>query len=317
MAHIGEIVNKEKLDNYISVLLGLRFMLNRMNQKIIFVQNVFVRFLKIPEINCTKSRKKNALLCIETLLLSHGLPERFLQKPKRRLALFDVLNELHNDEMDQAIIVSDGTLEKRLQEITGILNKKRRYYLYIGPSPKTMKLISIVSRKWLIGKILAKELASLKKCNILAAEMGYGKSSIVSNIVCAEQPSDWYAIRKHVLEYHFCRYDSIRSKKAVYSIRNIIASAIFNRYPKLGNSILYDDIAHEILYGLRNQRMKKTLMLHNHYIMSSTLHTRNLRRNSSLHRLLDLYHHHGHNHRHHQYGSEEELLDHKKVLYTV
>ncbi|CAC5406279.1 unnamed protein product [Mytilus coruscus] len=69
---------------------------------------------------------------------------------------------------------------------------------------------------------------------------------------------------------------------------------------------------------LRNQRMKKTLMLHNHYIVCHQHYMFvNLRRNSSLHRLLDLYHHHGHNHRHHQYGSEEELLDHKKVLYTV
>lgn len=102
--------------------------------------NVFVRFLKNPEINCTESGK-DALHCIEILRLSNGLPERFLQQPEGRLVLFDVLNELHNDEMDQAITVSDGTLEKRLQEITRILNKRRRYTLYLGMSPKTMKLI--------------------------------------------------------------------------------------------------------------------------------------------------------------------------------
>lgn len=108
---------------------------------------------------------------------------------------------------------------------------------------------SIVSRKWLISKIL-EELATSEKGIILTAKMGYGKSSIVSNIVCAEHTSDWFAIRKHVLAYHFCRYDSIRSKNPAYLIRNI-ASAIVNRYPELGNLILSDDIAHGILYGLR------------------------------------------------------------------
>ncbi|VDI47598.1 Hypothetical predicted protein [Mytilus galloprovincialis] len=361
MAHIGEIVNKEKLDNYISVLLGLRFMVNglqnfvksRLDLKKLEIQQkcttgfcqlncsrkfgksfikwcetckywkselqplnsrtartrkeyLFKRIRTIsknPEINCTESGK-DALHCIEILRLSNGLPERFLQQPEGRLVLFDVLNELHNDEMDQAnITVSDRTLEKRLQEITRILNKRRRYTLYLGMSPKTMKLIvrqlvfficmtywyftnlsskertegclsmrfkddwnldsfvdfnfyvenlhnqSIVSRRWLISKIL-EELATSEKGIILTAKMGYGKSSIVSNIVCAEHTSDWYAIRKHVLAYHFCRYDSIRSKNPAYLIRNI-ASAIVNRYPELGNLILSDDIAHGILYGLR------------------------------------------------------------------
>ncbi|CAC5384596.1 unnamed protein product [Mytilus coruscus] len=108
---------------------------------------------------------------------------------------------------------------------------------------------SIVSRKWLCGKIY-EELATSEKGIILTADMGNGKSSIVSNIVCAEQSSDWYAIRQNVLAYHFCRYDSISSTKAACFIRNIV-SAIVNRYLELGNSILSDDIANEILYRRR------------------------------------------------------------------
>ncbi|VDI10525.1 Hypothetical predicted protein [Mytilus galloprovincialis] len=37
--------------------------------------------------------------------------------------------------------------------------------------------------------------------------MGYGKSSIISNIVCANKLSAWYDFRKNILAYHFCRYD--------------------------------------------------------------------------------------------------------------
>ncbi|XP_071177854.1 protein TANC2-like [Mytilus edulis] len=108
---------------------------------------------------------------------------------------------------------------------------------------------SIVRRNWLIEEIDDK-MATSETGIILIAEMGYGKSSIVSNIVCAEQSSDWYVIRKHVLTYHFCRYDSIRSTNAAYFIRNI-ASAIVSRYPELGNFILMDEIANDILFGLR------------------------------------------------------------------
>ncbi|VDI83508.1 Hypothetical predicted protein [Mytilus galloprovincialis] len=264
--------------------------------------NVFVRFLKMPEINCTKSGK-NALHCIETLRLCHGLPENILQKQEGRLALIDIRNEIHNSSIDRNIIISGGKLDERLQQVTGLLNKRRKYYLYLGPSSKTMKLLviplyfficlsywyvfypsakeipkgclsmqfkdnwnidslvdfnfyvenlhnqSTVSRDWLFGKIY-EELATSEKGVILTAEMGYGKSSIVSNIVCADQSSNWYSIRKNILTYHFCRYDSIRSTNAASFIRNI-ASAIVNRYPELGNSILSDDIASDILYGLR------------------------------------------------------------------
>ncbi|XP_071178055.1 protein TANC2-like [Mytilus edulis] len=204
---------------------------------------------------------------------------------------------------DRNIVYSNEKLERRLEHVTDLLNKRRKYHLYLGPSSKTMKLIvtqlyfficltycyisnpsakenregclsmrfndnwnfdsfidfdsyvenlhsqSIVSRKWLVG-IINEELASSEKGIILTAEMGYGKSSIVSSIVCAKQSSEWHVIRKNVLAHHFCRYDSIRSTNAAYFIRNI-ASAIVNRYPGLGHLILMDEIANHILYGSR------------------------------------------------------------------
>lgn len=86
---------------------------------------VFVRFLKIPEIFCTKNGKK-ALDRIRTLQSSHGLPESILQKADGRLALNYIHNELNHGNMDQNRICSDGKLQERLQEIMNILNKRRK-----------------------------------------------------------------------------------------------------------------------------------------------------------------------------------------------
>ncbi|CAC5384593.1 unnamed protein product [Mytilus coruscus] len=199
MAHIGEIVNKEKLDNYISVLLGLRFMVSGLQE--------FV-----------KSRLELKKLEIQPKCTTGCCQLNCSRK-------FGCLSMRFKDDWNLDSFVD--------------------FNFYV----ENLHNQSIVSKTWLIGKIY-EELATSEKGIILTAEMGYGKSSVVSNLVCAEKSSDWYAIRKNVLVYHFCRYDSIRSTKAAYFIRNI-ASAVIHRYPELGTSILSDDIANDILYGPR------------------------------------------------------------------
>lgn len=104
--------------------------------------NVFIRFLQIPEIKCTASGKK-ALNLIEALQLSQGLPEHILQNPEGRVALIEIQYELHNDGIDQTIIYAIRKLQKRLQEVTIFLNKRKRYSLYFGPSTKSMRLFVI------------------------------------------------------------------------------------------------------------------------------------------------------------------------------
>jgi hypothetical protein len=61
--------------------------------------------------------------------------------------------------------------------------------------------------------------------------MGYGKSSFVSNLICAESSSTWYDLRKQILAYHFCRYDMVMTINADTFVRNL-ASAIVNKYPE-------------------------------------------------------------------------------------
>ncbi|CAG2201362.1 unnamed protein product [Mytilus edulis] len=309
MAVTRDIVNKDNLDNYVSVLLGLRYIVNglqdfvtdklrnkqmEIKQKCTLGRCQLNCSRKYQKINFTKSGK-NALHCIETLRLCPGLPNNILQTQEGRLALIDIRNEIHNGSIDRNIIYLEAKLEERLQQMTGLLNKNKKHFSCLRPSPKNMEAAvhasvffhmfillvcfkstskespkgclsmqfkndwnidslvdfnfyvenlhnqSTVSRSWLFGKI-HEELATSEKGIILTAEMGYGKSSIISNLVCADKSSDWYDIRKNVLAYHFCRYDSIRSTNAGHFIRNI-ASAIVDQYPELGNSILSDDNA--------------------------------------------------------------------------
>ncbi|CAG2247293.1 unnamed protein product [Mytilus edulis] len=80
--------------------------------------------------------------------------------------------------------------------------------------------------------------------------MGFGKSSIVSNIVCAQQNSVWHQLKKHGLAYHMCRYDVISSSKPDIFIKNLVGT-IVKQIPDLGNSILSDDRALDFLYGVR------------------------------------------------------------------
>ncbi|CAG2254864.1 unnamed protein product [Mytilus edulis] len=113
---------------------------------------------------------------------------------------------------------------------------------------QTLNNESFVERRWL-KDIIDKQLLEANGI-LLTAQMGYGKSSIISNIVCANSLSVWYDFRKQILAYHFCRYDMETTVNAGTFIRNI-ASAIVKRYPEMGNAILADDVASNFLYGTR------------------------------------------------------------------
>ncbi|CAG2254869.1 unnamed protein product [Mytilus edulis] len=113
---------------------------------------------------------------------------------------------------------------------------------------QTLNKESFIERRWL-KDIIDKQLLDANGV-LLTAQMGYGKSSIISNIVCANRLSAWYDFRKNILAYHFCRYDMDMSVSAGTFIRNL-ASAIVKLYPEMGNAILADEVASNFLYGTR------------------------------------------------------------------
>ncbi|VDI44501.1 Hypothetical predicted protein [Mytilus galloprovincialis] len=97
--------------------------LNESEKNICFY--VFVRFLKIPEIKCTDTGR-NALYLFKTLQLSHGIPDNILLDQEGRLALIEVVYALHNDGNDQPMEYARTKIQKRLQEVTCLHNKRKR-----------------------------------------------------------------------------------------------------------------------------------------------------------------------------------------------
>ncbi|XP_063443002.1 uncharacterized protein LOC134723313 [Mytilus trossulus] len=100
---------------------------------------------------------------------------------------------------------------------------------------------SIIERSWILHEIQTHN-NSERKGILMSADMGFGKSTIVSKIVCADQTSIRYSLRKQTLVYHICRHDLILSTKPEVFVRNL-AGAIVKTNPEIGNAILSDDMA--------------------------------------------------------------------------
>jgi hypothetical protein len=60
---------------------------------------------------------------------------------------------------------------------------------------------SFIERKWL-QEVITETLQTSGSGVLITADMGYGKSSFVSNLICAESSSTWYDLRKQILAYH-------------------------------------------------------------------------------------------------------------------
>ncbi|XP_052074097.1 uncharacterized protein LOC127711981 [Mytilus californianus] len=107
---------------------------------------------------------------------------------------------------------------------------------------------SIIERVWLEPVVTS----SLKKQMhvLLSANLGYGKSTIVSQIMCAGVYSPWHHLRQMVNAYHMCRFNYKASIQSDIFIRNL-AGKIVKDVPELGNAILADEHALDYLEEYR------------------------------------------------------------------
>ncbi|CAG2253645.1 unnamed protein product [Mytilus edulis] len=103
---------------------------------------------------------------------------------------------------------------------------------------------SIIDRDWMVPELTS--FLEMKKHVLLSAQLGYGKSSTVSQILCAEVYSHWNHIRTMTVAYHMCRFNHKDSIQSSNFIRNL-AGKIVNDVPELGNAILADVYALDYL----------------------------------------------------------------------
>ncbi|XP_033762712.1 protein TANC2-like [Pecten maximus] len=104
----------------------------------------------------------------------------------------------------------------------------------------------LLGRKWLIQKIQTSLMGTQSRGVMLTAEMGYGKSTLVSHLLCSAERSESNGLRKFILSYHICKFDVISTQRPEYFIKNL-AGMLISNLPEAGNAILTDKLAMSFL----------------------------------------------------------------------
>lgn len=107
---------------------------------------------------------------------------------------------------------------------------------------------TLIGREWLIKDLSYHLLHTEYRGILIAAEMGFGKSAIVSNITCdSDTLSPGYPIYSKLMSVHLCRFDSYITLNPGIFVRNM-AGSIAGKFPEFGNIIHLDKMAHEYLF---------------------------------------------------------------------
>ncbi|XP_060554950.1 uncharacterized protein LOC132715874, partial [Ruditapes philippinarum] len=102
----------------------------------------------------------------------------------------------------------------------------------------------IIGREWLYEIMEWKLISSNStfKGVAMIADMGYGKSSFVSHILCAKEREKSYEIKSHVVGFHICKFDVKSTQSPARFIRRLIGF-LATRYEEYEKkiSIMSDD----------------------------------------------------------------------------
>ncbi|XP_045163403.2 uncharacterized protein LOC123527795 [Mercenaria mercenaria] len=107
----------------------------------------------------------------------------------------------------------------------------------------------LVGRKWLF-QLFERKLLHVKTSSrgiVSVAEFGYGKSAIISHLLCAKQGEKGRFLRDHVTAFHICKYDVASTQSPERFIRRMVGF-FATRIPEYGSiisllseaSVLYD-----------------------------------------------------------------------------
>ena len=95
-----------------------------------------------------------------------------------------------------------------------------------------------IGRQWLVKELQSKLFNSgfAKSGVVVTADMGYGKSAFVSQILCANESETGYDIRDKVIAYHLCKFDVLSTKNPALFIRRLVGM-IANQIPAFGSAV--------------------------------------------------------------------------------
>ncbi|VDI61961.1 Hypothetical predicted protein [Mytilus galloprovincialis] len=104
---------------------------------------------------------------------------------------------------------------------------------------------STIQRSW-IANIIETVLSSSDIGVLITAEPGYGKSTIVSSIICGRYNKPWSNLSKPLISYQICRNGHDLYNDPSTFVKTF-AGMIIKHVPLIGNRIYYDDTAMEFL----------------------------------------------------------------------
>ncbi|XP_062597872.1 protein TANC2-like [Saccostrea cucullata] len=106
----------------------------------------------------------------------------------------------------------------------------------------------LIGREWFIEDLSYLVLKTDYRGVLFAAEMGFGKSAIVSNIAYAgDKRLPGYPLYSKLVSIHVCRFDSHITLKPGMFVKNM-AAGIAQKFPEYGNIIHLDRMAHDYLF---------------------------------------------------------------------
>ncbi|XP_045180048.2 uncharacterized protein LOC123539472 [Mercenaria mercenaria] len=143
-----------------------------------------------------------------------------------------IKRDTHTSELPKAPYTLEST-EGCLPENLSYVNSGRVFlFEYISHHK------NFTGRNWLF-KIIEEELLKMTDENhglLLQADMGYGKSALIKQIICSSKNNPASRIRRRLVAYHICRFDVLTSKQAYIFIFRLI-SMFLSQIPAIGESM--------------------------------------------------------------------------------
>lgn len=106
---------------------------------------------------------------------------------------------------------------------------------------------NFVGREWIIEDISYELIHTDHRGLLIAAELGFGKSALISHIACSyERITPAFPIFEKTVGIHLCRYDSNLTLNPGFFVRNI-AGKLSETVPEFGNILNTESMASEYL----------------------------------------------------------------------
>lgn len=115
--------------------------------------------------------------------------------------------------------------------------------------PYLTNLNDFVGREWMLEDLSYELLKTERRGMLVAAELGFGKSALISHIACShDKQSSGFPIFEKTTVIHLCKYDSNLTLNPGVFVRNM-AGKLSELYPEFGNIINTDSTASSYLFS--------------------------------------------------------------------